>query len=36
MRIIVIGSTGQLGTDLMKVLQEKHEVVGLTHGDIEI
>jgi len=36
MRIIVIGSTGQLGTDLMKVLGERHEVVGLTHQNIEV
>jgi dTDP-4-dehydrorhamnose reductase len=36
MRITVIGSTGQLGTDLMKVLRNKHEVIGLTHRDIEV
>lgn len=36
MKIVVIGSTGQLGTDLMKTLREKHEVIGLTHQDIEI
>ncbi len=36
MKITVIGSTGQLGTDLMKVLQHEHEVVGLTHSDIEV
>ena len=36
MRIVVIGSTGQLGTDLMKVLSPDHEVIGLTHGDIEV
>ena len=36
MRIVVIGSTGQLGTDLMKVLGSDHEVVGLTHSDIEV
>jgi len=35
MRIVVIGSTGQLGTDLMKVLGTDHEVIGLTHSDIE-
>lgn len=35
MRIVVIGSTGQLGTDLMKALRNGHEVTGLTHGDIE-
>jgi dTDP-4-dehydrorhamnose reductase len=36
MRIIVIGSTGQLGTDLVRVLKNDHEVVGLTHEDIEV
>jgi dTDP-4-dehydrorhamnose reductase len=34
LRIVVIGSTGQLGTDLMKALRG-HELTGLTHGDIE-
>jgi len=36
MRIAIIGSTGQLGTDLVKVLKESHEVIGLTHEDIEV
>jgi dTDP-4-dehydrorhamnose reductase len=36
MRVTIIGSTGQLGTDLMKVLRAKHEVTGLTHRDIEV
>ena len=36
MRIAVIGSTGQLGTDLMKALQNEHEVIGFTHKDLEI
>ena len=36
MKIAVIGSTGQLGTDLMKTLNVDHELVGLTHQDIEI
>jgi len=36
MKIVVIGSTGQLGTDLMKVFAQEHEVVGLTHSDIEV
>ncbi len=36
MKIAVIGSTGQLGTDLMKTLENGHEVIGLTHKDIEI
>jgi dTDP-4-dehydrorhamnose reductase len=36
MKIVIIGSTGQLGTDLMKILQNEHEVIGLTHKDIEV
>jgi len=36
MKIAVIGSTGQLGTDLMKTLENGHEVMGLAHKDIEV
>ncbi len=36
MKAAVIGANGQLGTDLMEVLSADHEVVGLTHRDIEI
>ncbi|MEM2950872.1 MAG: dTDP-4-dehydrorhamnose reductase [Nitrososphaeria archaeon] len=36
MTIVVIGSSGQLGTDLMKILGQEYEVTGLTHKDIEI
>jgi dTDP-4-dehydrorhamnose reductase len=36
MRIVVIGSTGQLGTDVVKVLRKEHDVIGLTHENIEI
>ncbi len=36
MKIAVIGSNGQLGTDLVKVLGIDHEVVPLTHDDIEV
>ena len=36
MKITIIGSTGQLGTDLMKVLFGKHEIIGLTHKDLEV
>lgn len=36
MKITVIGSNGQLGTDLVKVLGIDHEVVPLTHDDIEV
>jgi len=36
MNIVVIGSTGQLGTDLIKELENGHEVVGFAHKDIEV
>jgi dTDP-4-dehydrorhamnose reductase len=36
MKIAVLGSNGQLGTDLMKVLRERHELIGLTHLDVEV
>jgi dTDP-4-dehydrorhamnose reductase len=36
MKIVVIGSTGQLGTDLVKTLGAAHDVIGLTHNDIEV
>jgi len=36
MKIVIIGSTGQLGTDLMKTFREGHEVMGLTHQDVEV
>jgi len=36
MKIAIIGSTGQLGTDLMKTLKHEHEAIGLTHQDIEV
>jgi dTDP-4-dehydrorhamnose reductase len=36
MKIAVIGSTGQLGTDLMKVLQDEHDVIGFTHENLEV
>jgi dTDP-4-dehydrorhamnose reductase len=36
MRVEIIGSTGQLGTDLVRALREKHEVTGLTHQDVEV
>jgi len=36
MKIAVIGSTGQLGTDLMKVLQDEHDVIGFTHESLEV
>jgi dTDP-4-dehydrorhamnose reductase len=36
MKIIIIGSTGQLGQDLIKTMQTDHEVIGLTHQNIEV
>jgi dTDP-4-dehydrorhamnose reductase len=36
MKIAVIGSTGQLGTDLVKALKNGHGVICLTHKDIEV
>ena len=36
MKITIIGSTGQLGTDLVKALRDRHEVIGLTHQDLEV
>jgi dTDP-4-dehydrorhamnose reductase len=35
MRVVVIGSNGQLGSELVKALPP-HEVVPLTHGDLEV
>jgi dTDP-4-dehydrorhamnose reductase len=36
MKIVVIGSTGQFGTDLVKVFGQEYETIGLTHKEIEI
>jgi len=36
MKIVIIGSNGQLGTDLMEVLTPGNAVTGLSHRDIEI
>jgi dTDP-4-dehydrorhamnose reductase len=35
LKILITGANGQLGTDLVKLL-EKHEVVPLTHDDVDI
>jgi dTDP-4-dehydrorhamnose reductase len=35
-KIAIIGSTGQLGTDLVKTLRARHEVISLTHQDLEV
>ncbi|MCS6916360.1 MAG: dTDP-4-dehydrorhamnose reductase [Chitinophagales bacterium] len=36
MNVAVIGSNGQLGTDLCEVFATRHTVIPLTHADIEI
>ena len=36
MKVAVIGANGQLGTDLCEVFSSKHEIIPLTHHDIEI
>jgi len=36
LKIAVIGANGQLGSELCEQLDVKHEIVGLTHSDIEI
>lgn len=36
MKVAIIGSNGQLGTDLVNVLSATEQVTGLTHADIEI
>ena len=36
MKIAIIGSTGQLGQDLMKILQPENEVIGFTHQNLDV
>ncbi len=36
MKVAVIGANGQLGSEISEHLESKHEVVRLTHSDIEI
>ncbi len=36
MKIAIIGANGQLGTDLTEVLSVEHEVLALSHADIEV
>jgi dTDP-4-dehydrorhamnose reductase len=36
MKVAIIGSNGQLGSDLMEVFSAQHEVVALNHSDIEV
>jgi len=36
MKVAIVGANGQLGTDLVEEFSPAHEVIGLTHADIEI
>jgi len=36
LKIVVIGANGQLGSELCEQFSEKHQVLGLTHSDVEI
>jgi dTDP-4-dehydrorhamnose reductase len=36
MKIVLIGANGQLGSDLVKVLRPLHDLVPLTHAEIEV
>jgi dTDP-4-dehydrorhamnose reductase len=36
MKIALIGANGQLGSDLVKVLRPVHDLIPLTHADVEI
>ena len=36
MKVIVIGSNGQLGSEILEHFQGNHQVIGLTHSDIDI
>jgi len=36
MRVVVVGSNGQLGSDLVKAFAVGHEVIGLTHRQIDV
>ena len=36
MRIVLIGANGQLGSDLVKVLGPVHDLIGLTHAEVEV
>src|SRR5436190_18096041 len=36
MKVALIGSNGQLGSDLTDVFSQHHEVISLNHADIEV
>jgi len=36
MRILLIGANGQLGSDLVKVLRPIHDLIPLTHAEVEV
>jgi dTDP-4-dehydrorhamnose reductase len=36
MRIVLIGATGQLGSDLVRCLRDQHDLIPLAHSQIEV
>jgi len=36
MKIVLIGANGQLGSDLVRVLRPAHDLIPLTHADVEV
>ena len=36
MRIALVGANGQLGSDLVRVLQPVHNLTPLPHADVEV
>jgi len=36
MKVLIIGSNGQLGTDLTETFSKKHDVFSMTHTDIDV
>lgn len=36
MKVAIIGANGQLGTDLVSVFRQEHEVIPLTHKDLDV
>ncbi|MDZ4759039.1 MAG: dTDP-4-dehydrorhamnose reductase [Bacteroidota bacterium] len=36
MKVLVLGANGQLGNDIVSAFEKEHEVIGITHDDIDI
>lgn len=36
MKVMLLGANGQLGSDIAEVLQKDHQVIGLTHADLDV